>query len=55
LNWLVAAKKICQRDNVNEDIFLKEIPGAGHYPWFENPTEVILAFQEYFRKSYENI
>jgi len=38
-----------------ENILLNEISGAGHYPWFENPDEVVQGFQAYFRKSYGNI
>lgn len=32
-----------QRDN----ILIKEISGAGHYPWFENPQAVVQLFQQY--------
>ncbi len=38
-----------QRSN----ILVREIPGAGHYPWFENPQEVkaaFLAFMESLKK-----
>ena len=34
---------------------MKEISGAGHYPWFENPNEVVDAFQEFFGKLSGNI
>lgn len=34
--------KLYQRDN----IMLKEISGAGHWPWFENPVDVVQAFEE---------
>src|SRR3989338_5790594 len=33
-----------------KNILMKEISGAGHYPWFENPNEVVDAFQEFFGK-----
>ncbi len=33
-----------------KNILLREISEAGHYPWFENPNEVVQAFQEYVRK-----
>jgi pimeloyl-ACP methyl ester carboxylesterase len=32
------------------NILLKEILGAGHYPWFENPAQVVYAFQQFIRK-----
>lgn len=35
-----------QRDN----IFIREIKDAGHYPWIENPEQVILTFKEYCQK-----
>ncbi len=43
--------KMYQREN----ILMKEISGAGHYPWFENPNEVTYAFQEFVRQSYGDI
>ena len=43
--------KIYDRKN----ILMKEISGAGHYPWFENPNEVVDAFQEFFGKLSGNI
>jgi pimeloyl-ACP methyl ester carboxylesterase len=33
-----------------KNILINEILGAGHYPWFENPSEVIQAFQDYVTK-----
>lgn len=35
--------KMYHRDN----ILIKEIDAAGHYPWFENPNEIIRAFQTF--------
>ncbi|MBX3709219.1 MAG: alpha/beta hydrolase [Gammaproteobacteria bacterium] len=35
--------KMYQRDN----ILIEEIAAAGHYPWFENPKEVIIAFEKF--------
>ena len=35
--------KIYQREN----ILIKEIDAAGHYPWFENPKEIIRVFEEF--------
>ncbi len=32
------------------NILVHEIPGAGHYPWYENPNEVVNIFQNYIRK-----
>lgn len=29
------------------NILIKEISDAGHYPWFENPKEIIMAFENY--------
>ncbi len=37
------------RNDINyqqDPILIREISGAGHYPWYENPLEVIQAFQE---------
>ncbi len=34
-----------------ENILIREIPQAGHYPWFENPKEVAHAFQDFSRKT----
>jgi pimeloyl-ACP methyl ester carboxylesterase len=33
-----------------ENIMIKEISGAGHYPWFENAEEVIQVFKSYVEK-----
>lgn len=30
-----------------DNILIKEIDAAGHYPWFENPEEIIMAFEEF--------
>ncbi len=38
--------KIYQRKN----ILIKEILGAGHYPWFENPSEIVQAFMDFLSK-----
>ena len=48
---LFTDNKMYQSDN----ILIKEISGAGHYPWFENPNEVVHAFLEYFRKLNDSI
>lgn len=48
---LFQKNKKYQRKNIS----LQEISGAGHYPWFENPDEVVDVFQEFSRKLYENI
>lgn len=31
-----------------ENIVIREITNAGHYPWFENPQEVIQGFKEWY-------
>lgn len=33
-----------------ENLLIREISGAGHYPWYENPIEVVAAFQDFVRK-----
>jgi len=33
-----------------KNILIKEISGAGHFPWFEKSKETIDVFQEYYRK-----
>jgi pimeloyl-ACP methyl ester carboxylesterase len=33
-----------------KNILIREISDAGHYPWFENPTQVMQVFQEYAEK-----
>jgi pimeloyl-ACP methyl ester carboxylesterase len=33
-----------------QNILIREISGAGHYPWYENPVEVTKAFQDFVRK-----
>lgn len=38
-----------------KNIFLKEISGAGHYPWFENPDEVVDVFQKFSKKLGGNV
>lgn len=35
------------RDYQRKNILMKEVPGAGHYPWFENPSGVVDAFVEF--------
>lgn len=30
---------------LRDNIIFKEITGAGHYPWFENPNEMVSAFE----------
>lgn len=38
------------KDYQNENIMLKEIAGAGHYPWFENPDDIVKAFEDYVKE-----
>jgi len=33
-----------------KNILMREIPGAGHFPWIENPHAVMRAFQEFSEK-----
>lgn len=33
-----------------DNILIREISDAGHYPWFENPEAIVDAFQEFYRK-----
>lgn len=40
-----------QRDN----ILIREIEKAGHYPWIENPQDIILVFNEYCQKLSESV
>jgi pimeloyl-ACP methyl ester carboxylesterase len=35
-----------------KNFLIREILGAGHYPWYENPSAVTNAFQDYVRKLY---
>ncbi len=41
-----SANKRYHRNN----ILIKEIDAAGHYPWFENPQEIISIFEEFSKK-----
>ena len=36
------------------NILMKEIPKAGHYPWFENPNEVLQTFQDFVIRSFKS-
>ena len=43
LNFFIASKKF-QRNN----IMIRHIKNAGHYPWIENPNAVVDLFHEYY-------
>ena len=44
LTFFLKSKKFKRKN-----IIIRSIKGAGHYPWVENPREVMAAFQAYYR------
>jgi pimeloyl-ACP methyl ester carboxylesterase len=43
-------KLFSERDEfVRANILMREIKDAGHFPWIENPQEVVTAFEEYIK------